>query len=258
MPGSGWQQQLVSRVGVPNHAPRCEEVARLTAEAFRRRSGLPAARSPLGRPRTAHASGRSPQPSATLPLCCTPLYLHEQVRPARPLARAAPAVGVTATLLHPDVPLSGVSMWMERGCQQMTVLPTVRPSRYHLPRTGRWCVRLFFDFPSGGAFAKRVSHFAVCLFVHTQQSQQAGPFSVARLNMDLPFHDRLAYSRVHRKSASPLPPLCYATAAAALDAAAASWVCTLPARLAQQQQHSGCLLTSQHTSQQTRSTAAAC
>ena len=46
-------------------------------------------------------------------------------------------------------------------------------------------------------------HFAVYLFVHTQNSQKEGPFSVARLKMDLPFHDRFAYSRVHRKSASP-------------------------------------------------------
>ena len=37
--------------------------------------------------------------------------------------------------------------------------------------------------------------------VHTKHSQKAGPFSVARLKMDLPFHDRL---RVHKRSASPL------------------------------------------------------
>ena len=41
-------------------------------------------------------------------------------------------------------------------------------------------------------------HFAVHLSVHAK----AGPFSVARLKMGLPFHDRLAYSRVHRESAS--------------------------------------------------------
>ena len=34
---------------------------------------------------------------------------------------------------------------------------------------------------------------------------KACPFSVARLKMDLPFHDRLAYNRVHRRSVSPLP-----------------------------------------------------
>ena len=42
---------------------------------------------------------------------------------------------------------------------------------------------------------------------YTMHSQKAGPFSVARLKMDLPFHNRLAYSRVHRirtLSASPL------------------------------------------------------
>ena len=49
-------------------------------------------------------------------------------------------------------------------------------------------------------------HFAVYLFAHTKHSQKAGPFSVARLKMDLPFHNRLAYSRVDRRSASP-PPL---------------------------------------------------
>ena len=34
-------------------------------------------------------------------------------------------------------------------------------------------------------------------------TQKAGPFSVARLEMDLPFRDRLAYKRVHMRSASP-------------------------------------------------------
>ena len=47
-------------------------------------------------------------------------------------------------------------------------------------------------------------HFAVHLFVHTQKSQKAGPLPVARLEMDLPFHDHLACNRVHRSSASPL------------------------------------------------------
>ena len=35
-------------------------------------------------------------------------------------------------------------------------------------------------------------HFAVHLFVHTEHAQKAGPFSVARLTMDLHFHNRLA------------------------------------------------------------------
>ena len=39
--------------------------------------------------------------------------------------------------------------------------------------------------------------------VHTKHSQKAGPFSDARLKMDLPFHNRLVYNRVHRGSASP-------------------------------------------------------
>ena len=47
-------------------------------------------------------------------------------------------------------------------------------------------------------------HFAVHLFAHTKHSRKAGPFSVARLEMDLPFHKGIAYSRVHRRSASPL------------------------------------------------------
>ena len=41
--------------------------------------------------------------------------------------------------------------------------------------------------------------------MHTKHSQKVGPFLVARLKMDLPFHNRLAYNRVHRRSASPLP-----------------------------------------------------
>ena len=49
-------------------------------------------------------------------------------------------------------------------------------------------------------------HFAVYLFVHTKHSQKASPFSVARLKMYLPFHNRLACNRVHGRSASPLPP----------------------------------------------------
>ena len=39
---------------------------------------------------------------------------------------------------------------------------------------------------------KEGRHFAVHLFEHTKYSQQAGPFSVARLKMDLPFHNCLA------------------------------------------------------------------
>ena len=34
--------------------------------------------------------------------------------------------------------------------------------------------------------------------------KKAGPFSVARLKMDLSFHNRLAYNHVHGRSASPL------------------------------------------------------
>ena len=37
-------------------------------------------------------------------------------------------------------------------------------------------------------------YFAVCLFVHTKHSQKAGPFSVARLELDVRFHDRLAFT----------------------------------------------------------------
>ena len=42
-----------------------------------------------------------------------------------------------------------------------------------------------------------------CVLIHTKHSQKAGPFSVARLKMDLPFHNRLTYNRVHRRSTSP-------------------------------------------------------
>ena len=63
-------------------------------------------------------------------------------------------------------------------------------------------------FACGPMRAARVEqegrHFAVHLFAHTKQSQKAGPFSVARLEMDLPFHNRLACYRVHRRT--PLPP----------------------------------------------------
>ena len=39
-----------------------------------------------------------------------------------------------------------------------------------------------------------------CACLHTRK---AGPLSVARLKMDLPVHDRLAHSRVHRRKCQP-------------------------------------------------------
>ena len=57
---------------------------------------------------------------------------------------------------------------------------------------------------SGQVSAKKAGPSPVCLCVRTKHSRKAGPFSVARLKMDLPFHSRLAYNRVHRRSASPL------------------------------------------------------
>ena len=42
------------------------------------------------------------------------------------------------------------------------------------------------------------------LVVRTQNiAQKAGPFSVARLEMDPPFHDRLAYNRVSQEKRRP-------------------------------------------------------
>ena len=78
----------------------------------------------------------------------------------------------------------------------------------------RWFVAKHCHNPSGGSpstapshtgstFGEEGRHFAVCLFAHTRTSQRAGPFPVARLKMDLPFHDRLAYTRARRRSASP-------------------------------------------------------
>ena len=52
--------------------------------------------------------------------------------------------------------------------------------------------------------AEEGQHFALYLFVHTKHSHKAGPISVARLKIDLPFQNRLVHSRVHRRSASPL------------------------------------------------------
>ena len=53
-----------------------------------------------------------------------------------------------------------------------------------------------FHWPSTG----RLNPCVLC----SAPAQQAGPFSAARLKMDLPFHNRLVYSRVHRKGAGPL------------------------------------------------------
>ena len=58
---------------------------------------------------------------------------------------------------------------------------------------------------SGSLFHFSENTGAGCLnLCHAPHSQKAGPFSVARLKMDLPFHNRLAYNRVHKTSASPL------------------------------------------------------
>ena len=46
----------------------------------------------------------------------------------------------------------------------------------------------------------------VCLFVHTQHSQKAGPFSVAGPEMDLPFHNRLAFTGEVPALFPPPPP----------------------------------------------------
>ena len=54
---------------------------------------------------------------------------------------------------------------------------------------------------------KRAGTLSLCARLCTRQhSQKAGPFSVARLRVGLPFHNQLAYDRVHRRSASPLGP----------------------------------------------------
>ena len=53
---------------------------------------------------------------------------------------------------------------------------------------------------------KEAQPFAVHLFVQTKHLQKAGPSSVARLKMDLPFRDRLAHNRVRRRSATALFP----------------------------------------------------
>ena len=45
---------------------------------------------------------------------------------------------------------------------------------------------------------------SLCTCLHTQNiARKAGPFAVARLKVGLPFHNRFAYSRVHRRSARP-------------------------------------------------------
>jgi hypothetical protein len=43
-----------------------------------------------------------------------------------------------------------------------------------------------------------------CLYTQNIRSLEAGPFSVARLKMDLPFQNRLVHSRVRRTTVSPL------------------------------------------------------
>ena len=58
---------------------------------------------------------------------------------------------------------------------------------------------------SGTAEDAKRAGTSLCTCLCTQNiAQKASPFSVARLKMDLPFHNRLVYNRVHRTSASPL------------------------------------------------------
>ena len=74
--------------------------------------------------------------------------------------------------------------------------------------------------------------------VHTKHSQKAGSFSVARLKMDLPFHNLLAYNRGQGRSASPLGPATSHPAAFSANhhsrthkwcpPVARSWRCKLP------------------------------
>ena len=45
-----------------------------------------------------------------------------------------------------------------------------------------------------GCTSQEGRHFAVYLFVHRKHSPKAGPFSVARLKIDLPFNNRLAFT----------------------------------------------------------------
>ena len=69
------------------------------------------------------------------------------------------------------------------------------------------------SFFADGPFRRRV-HTALrgpalrCVLVCTHEhSQKAGPFSVERLKMDLPFYNRLVYNRGHRRSAGRLTAL---------------------------------------------------
>ena len=51
---------------------------------------------------------------------------------------------------------------------------------------------------SGTAEDAKRAGTSLCTCLCTQNiAQKASPFSVARLKMDLPFHNRLVYSRVH-------------------------------------------------------------
>ena len=65
----------------------------------------------------------------------------------------------------------------------------------HLFEKARHCFR------ARKAACQEGRHFAVYLVVHTKHSQKAVPLSVARLKMNLPIHNRLAYNRVLRRSA---------------------------------------------------------
>ena len=64
---------------------------------------------------------------------------------------------------------------------------------------------------------------AVYLFVHTKHPQKAGPFSVARLKVGLPFHSRLAHNRGHKTSASPLTRLVQAWSAGGCTSSGCAW-----------------------------------
>ena len=125
--------------------------------------------------------------------------------PQRPEFLASLAVGETVILLPSPpplpLPLGGVSIWMERGVSKMTVSPTARPAS---PRQGHPQPLPMLPYYESAAAPRGPA--LRCVLVCTHKTFTKGRSAVARMKMDLPFHNRLAFTGEVFSSLLAAPP----------------------------------------------------
>ena len=104
------------------------------------------------------------------------------------------------------IPCRIVGLILVPGCASQELLPKSKPAGpFKVVLLGaKGCGKTSLVRPRGPV--------AVHLFVHTEHSQKAGPFSAARLKMDPPLHNRLADNRVHKEKCQPSCVLASVTA----------------------------------------------